>query len=260
MKSPAFQFYAQDFLTGVMYLTNEEIGLYIKMICKQWTDGKIPKKRLGLFLGYEWDNLSDELKEKFTDFGDYVINERLEQEREKKESFLRKQANNGSKGGRPKKNKPKQNPNETQSITQTITQKKPLEDEDEIEEEIEVDNKKEKEIEYPFKTQNFKNKWLDWVAYKKSEFNFKFKSQQSMQSSLTQLGNLSANENEAIAIIEQSMANGWKGFFKLKQQTNETNSTNQFPGNSKKAATYSRSEAISRTQAVSGSHSTPKEN
>ena len=45
-KPPAFQFYAQDFLTGVMYLTNEEVGIYIKMISKQWTDGQIPKKRL----------------------------------------------------------------------------------------------------------------------------------------------------------------------------------------------------------------------
>jgi hypothetical protein len=78
---PAFQFYAQDFLTGVMYLTNEEIGIYIKLLAKQWTDGKIPKKRLGFLAGIEWDNFSDELKSKFTDFGEYVINEDLENKR-----------------------------------------------------------------------------------------------------------------------------------------------------------------------------------
>ena len=146
MKTPAFQFYAQDFLTGVMYLTNEEIGIYIKMLSKQWTDGKIPKKRLGFLVGLEWDNFSEELKEKFIDKGDYLINERLEQERDKKDSFIEKQRNNGKRGGRPSKNqsnkKPKQNPDESQ--------KKPLEDEDEIEEEVEVENedeKKEKQFE-----------------------------------------------------------------------------------------------------------------
>ena len=103
MKAPAFQFYAQDFLTGVMYLTNEEVGIYIKMLSKQWTDGKIPKKRLGLFVGYDWVNLSEEIKEKFEDKGDYVINTRLEVEREKKSNFLKRQSKNGKKGGRPKK-------------------------------------------------------------------------------------------------------------------------------------------------------------
>ena len=51
-KAPAFQLYAQDFLTGVMDLTMEERGVYITLLCKQWsvndTNG-IPKKRLRLF-------------------------------------------------------------------------------------------------------------------------------------------------------------------------------------------------------------------
>lgn len=128
--APAFQFYAQDFLTGVMYLTNEEIGMYIKMLAKQWTDEKIPKKRLGLLVGCEWDSMSDELREKFKDQGDYIVNTRLELERDKKISFVKKQSENGSKGGRPRKDKkPKLNPNETQQQSQ----KKPLEDEDEEE-------------------------------------------------------------------------------------------------------------------------------
>lgn len=131
-KSPSFQFYAQDFLTGVVYLTNEEIGIYIKMLAKQWTDEKIPKKRLGLFVGLEWDMFSEELKSKFEEKGDYVINSRLEIEREKKLIFLDKQAINGKKGGRPRLNKPKLNPNKTQI--------KPLEEEDEIEVEEEYDN------------------------------------------------------------------------------------------------------------------------
>lgn len=130
-KSPSFQFYAQDFLTGVIYLTNEEIGIYIKMLAKQWTDGKIPKKRLGFLVGIDWNMFSDELKSKFKDEGEYLVNTRLEKERKKKERFLNKQSTNGKKGGRPPKKEvniePKLNPNETHQQSQI----KPLEDEDE---------------------------------------------------------------------------------------------------------------------------------
>jgi len=79
--TPSFQFYAQDFLTGVMYLTNEEIGIYIKMLAKQWTDGKIPKKRLGFLVGFEWETLSEELRTKFKDCGEYVFCSELESKR-----------------------------------------------------------------------------------------------------------------------------------------------------------------------------------
>ncbi|RDY58910.1 DUF1376 domain-containing protein [Flagellimonas nanhaiensis] len=118
-KPPSFQFYAQDFLTGVMYLTNEERGIYITMLAKQWSDGKIPKKRLGFLVGCDWDELSEELKNKFEDKGEYLVNNRLERERDKKEKFLNKQRENGKKGGRPLKNstseKPKRNPNKSLS-------------------------------------------------------------------------------------------------------------------------------------------------
>ena len=127
MKAPSFQFYAQDFLTGVIYLTNEEIGIYIKMLAKQWTDGSIPKKRLGFLVGYEWENFSDELKSKFVDMGETLINKRLEIERDKKIKFLEKQKRNGEKGGRPPKSLNPNNPNKSQ--------KKPLEEEYEEEEE-----------------------------------------------------------------------------------------------------------------------------
>jgi uncharacterized protein YdaU (DUF1376 family) len=85
MKAPAFQFYAQDFLTGCTYLTNEEIGMYIKMICKQWTDGKIPVKRLEFLIGKPWENLSDDLKGKFEFDGEFLTNKRLEIERKKQQ-------------------------------------------------------------------------------------------------------------------------------------------------------------------------------
>jgi uncharacterized protein YdaU (DUF1376 family) len=38
-KDPAFLFYASDFLTGTMFMTNEQVGLYIRMLCAQHQHG-----------------------------------------------------------------------------------------------------------------------------------------------------------------------------------------------------------------------------
>jgi len=39
MKDPAFLFYSSDFLTGTMFMSNEQIGLYIRMLCAQHQHG-----------------------------------------------------------------------------------------------------------------------------------------------------------------------------------------------------------------------------
>lgn len=129
-KDPTFPMYAQDFIVGSLMLTNEERGMYITCLCFQWNNAdRIPKKRLGFLVGSDWDTWSDELKEKFLDHGEYIVNERLLAEREKREAFKRKQKSNGKKGGRPKKDTKKQKPSQTQ--------KNPLESENEDESENE---------------------------------------------------------------------------------------------------------------------------
>lgn len=73
------------------------------------------------------------------------------------------------------------------------------------------------EIVFPFYTEKFRVHWQLWKVYKSKEFKFNFKSIQSEQANLNELANLSqGNETTAIAIINQSMAKGWKGFFELK--------------------------------------------
>lgn len=66
--------------------------------------------------------------------------------------------------------------------------------------------------------------WIKWKEYKRAEFGFKYKSEISEKSAKAELLKLSNNnEEEAIKIIQQSMANGWKGFFKLKNEMNGNN-------------------------------------
>ena len=218
-KAPAFQLYAQDFLTGVMDLTMEERGIYITLLCKQWsvndTNG-IPKKRLRLFLGYDWENLPEMVKEKFIDNGDYFYNKRLLQIVLDQKAFREKQRLNGLKGGRPKTQK---KPKKSSSMKIEDRSKK-----------IEIEKE---DIIYPYTSKQFINIWSNWKIYKSKEFKFKYRTIQSEQAALKKLANDSENETHAVESIESAMANGWKGIYPQKIIYNGKQ-------NNKKAISYSK--------------------
>jgi hypothetical protein len=76
-------------------------------------------------------------------------------------------------------------------------------------------------VELPFNSEIFIKKWNEWKDYKKNCHRFTYKTGSSEKLSLNQLGKLSNNiESNAIEIINQSIANGWKGFFELKTTNN----------------------------------------
>jgi len=209
-KAPAFQFYAQDFLTGVMDLTMDERGLYITLLARQWAifDEKgIPKKRLALLVGFEWDNLPEMIKEKFNDNGDYFFNSRLMESFKQLKSYKEKQRLNGQKGGRPK--------------TQTITKKRSsLKIEDRSMKNEDRKKKIEVEVVKPYQTENFDLAWANWKEYKRLELGFNYKTIHSEQAALTQLGNKTTSEQHAIDSINNAMAKGWKGIYPEKHLTN----------------------------------------
>ena len=83
------------------------------------------------------------------------------------------------------------------------------------------------EIIFPFDTETFKVQWQLWKTYKKKEYGFKFKTTISEQASLKKLAEMSENDEKiAIAIIHQSIANTWKGFFELNNKSNGTTKSN----------------------------------
>ena len=60
--------------------------------------------------------------------------------------------------------------------------------------------------------------WMAWLEYKRTEHRFSYKTDISAQAAIDQLLTLSNHDPEqARAIIKQSIANGWKGFFPLKR-------------------------------------------
>jgi len=113
-KDPAFLFYSSDFLTGVVDLTNEEVGQYIKLLCLQHQKGRLTKKAIKLAVG----EVSDDVMCKFDiDENGLYYNKRLEVEAEKRNYFISKQTENGRKGGRPTTQY--QNPDHNPNVTQT---------------------------------------------------------------------------------------------------------------------------------------------
>lgn len=103
--------------------------------------------------------------------------------------------------------------------------------------EIRVNKTKEKEsiqeaknegVFLPFDSKNFSDAWEFWKEYKRTQFKDKYKTTATEQIALKQLNKIANfNEQTAIAIIEQSIANTWKGLFELKKNNKNGNTKNK---------------------------------
>jgi hypothetical protein len=70
-------------------------------------------------------------------------------------------------------------------------------------------------------SKDFLNDWNTWLNFKKTNFKFEYKTIESEQIAFNSLYKLSnQNQNTAREIIHQSIANGYKGLFELKQNQN----------------------------------------
>jgi len=68
--------------------------------------------------------------------------------------------------------------------------------------------------------------WDFWKLYKKQDHSFTYKSALSEQAGLNELVRISdGDEQEAIRIIERSMANNWKGLFRIHKSKKDGEST-----------------------------------
>lgn len=102
MKDPAFLFYSSDFLTGTLLMTFEDRGKYITILSYMHQNGRLSEETIRLLVG----SVSDMLRLKFSiDKKGFWFNERLEIEIEKRKNFVESRVKNGSKGGRPIKEK-----------------------------------------------------------------------------------------------------------------------------------------------------------
>ena len=108
-KDPAFLMYPEKFIAGIYFMTDEQVGRYIKLLCLQHQKGHLTTEQMGKILHDD----DVEVFEKFIqDPEGKWYNLRLDQVIIEREEFAERQRLNGQKGGRPKANdKPNNKPN-----------------------------------------------------------------------------------------------------------------------------------------------------
>ncbi len=267
IKDPAFLFYSKDWLEGTAEMLPDEKGVYIDLLCHQHQKGSLPfdTKRLARLVGLtenEFDKVWETVKHKFNQEGDRLVNRKLDQiatERQEKGDRNRIigtfaaviRLNKSSEIVKQKVKKAFNYENFIQTPTNILTERltewitTAIEDIDI--DAIENENKEEKEsvrekegfhenekknyktISMPFNG-SFEKIWCEWKDYKAIQHEFKYKSAGSEQAALHEVVSLAyGKEENAIAIIQQSMAKGWKGFFPLKINDSGTKKqTNKF--------------------------------
>lgn len=98
-KSPAFQFYPQDFLVGTAMLSAEETGAYIRLLCYSWTHDGLPNDDAQLMrLAGCHGNAMGSIRDKFGICQDGKLrNERQEEVRNKQKEYREAQKANSEK-------------------------------------------------------------------------------------------------------------------------------------------------------------------
>lgn len=112
-KPPAFQFYARDFYMGSASMTAASVGAYIRSLAWSWDNGPLPADhatwaKLVFLTSAEFKRIWPSLKLKFKKVKGGYVNDRLERQRREYDAYRAMCAENGAKGGRPRK--PETNP------------------------------------------------------------------------------------------------------------------------------------------------------
>ena len=89
-KDPAILFYTSDFLTGTITMDNEQVGMYIRLLCIQHQKGRLSEKdMLKICLSHDEDVFS-----KFAKDESGYFNERLEEEIVRRKNYSKSRSEN----------------------------------------------------------------------------------------------------------------------------------------------------------------------
>lgn len=96
MKNPAVLFYTADFITGTLFMNNEEVGAYIRVLCMQHQKGHLSEREIKQIC--KTDEIYNAILVHFkTDENGYLFNERMDLEKEKRTKYSESRANNRKK-------------------------------------------------------------------------------------------------------------------------------------------------------------------
>jgi hypothetical protein len=184
-KDPAVLLYTSDFLSGTYTMTDEQVGRYIRLLCLQHQKGKLTEKDMqSICKGYDSD-----VYEKFDIVDGFYINKRMYEEAQKRSKFTESRRKNAS---------AKHMHNHMENENENVNEVKDV---------------------LVFPSFEFQNIWEQWIQYKKDEHRDTYKSSKTEQIAINNLIKLcSGNLQVAEEIVNNSIANKYKGLFEIKGQ------------------------------------------
>lgn len=106
-KDPAFLFYPNDWIGGTMGMTFEEKGAYMELLMTQFNRGHMTLHMIAQVVGQNWEKIKDKF---IKDENGLWYNERLEEEKLKRQNFSESRRNNVSGNNQHTKNREKNKP------------------------------------------------------------------------------------------------------------------------------------------------------
>ena len=203
-KDPAFLFYSSDFLTGTMFMSNEQVGLYIRLLCAQHQHGgRIDTNVLRAQCDSITNGASVYSKFQHDESGSYSL--RLE-----KEMLIRKEKGLKAKESvnkRWEKHRNESNTNvlRSESVNESVNETGIV-----IRDRGAGERVKIKTDTYGL----FEPLVKKWIDYKKVEHRETYKTQATLDEFVKKLIDYSGGDfHRAEKIIDNSIANRWKGIF-----------------------------------------------
>lgn len=206
MKNPAVLLYTSDFITGTLFMTNEEVGAYIRLLCMQHQKGHLSLNEIEQICKTKeiLDSVIIHFKK---DKNELYYNERMDIEKEKRSKYSESRANNRKKK---EDKKPSKNKKDMKNICNSY--EKHMENENEN---INKNNKININIYYNNKELN--NIFIEFLNIRK-----KLKAVNSDRAIKSLLKKLEPYDDEIkYKMIEQSIIKSWKDIYELKLSKEE---------------------------------------
>lgn len=225
VKKRAFTFFPVNWLSGTILLSHAEKGAYIDLLCIQHQQGHLSEDQIERAAGDLWPAIKD----KFTqDENGLWYNKKLDEVVEDMEKYSDKMRENARK--RWNKHDAKDNAKDMQSVSNPHAERHGKSNLNNINRNLNLNsnsnsnsnlNSKKKKsahapMVYPFSQDEFTTAWQIWKEYRKQNGWGSYKPI-GEQAALKKVGELSSGSvTTAVNIIHQSIANGWRGLFSLK--------------------------------------------
>lgn len=103
MKNPAVLFYTSDFITGTLFMTNEEVGAYIRVLCMQHQKGHLTEEEMQQICKKN-EIFSSIIVHFKQDKKGLYYNKRMDKEKEKRQKYSESRARNRSNPNKDMKN------------------------------------------------------------------------------------------------------------------------------------------------------------